>query len=120
MPAKVRRRRGAPPANGRELAGQNESPLPPIHRSGRFNRGCVKRVDGLRSRTCVKRLEAAGLLRPEIDSTDLRRHRLSLTGDGRKGPTRRMSVIAEAFGQRLARLGEAQQKELQGFVEKLV
>ena len=32
----------------------------------------------------LKRLEAAGLLRREIDTADLRRHRLLLTPDGRK------------------------------------
>ena len=33
----------------------------------------------------VKRLEAAGFLRREIDAADLRRHRLLLTPAGRKG-----------------------------------
>ena len=32
----------------------------------------------------VKRLESAGLLRREIDPSDLRRHRLKLTPSGRK------------------------------------
>jgi DNA-binding MarR family transcriptional regulator len=68
----------------------------------------------------VKRLEAAGFLKREIDSTDLRRHRLTLTADGRKATTRGMAMIAEAFGQRLARLGAAQQQELQRLLEKLV
>ncbi len=36
----------------------------------------------------VKRLEAAGFLRREIDAADLRRHRLILTPEGRKAMTR--------------------------------
>jgi DNA-binding MarR family transcriptional regulator len=68
----------------------------------------------------VKRLEAAGFLRREIDNADLRRHRLTLTADGRKVMTRGMSMLTEAFGQRLARLGVAQQQQLHGLLEKLV
>ena len=67
-----------------------------------------------------KRLEAAGFLKREIDGTDLRRHRLTLTPDGRKVMTRGMSMLAEAFGKRLAGLGVAQQQELHGLLEMLV
>src|SRR5258708_3138386 len=38
----------------------------------------------------VKRLEAAGMLRREIDPSDLRRHRLILTAAGRRTMTRAM------------------------------
>ena len=55
----------------------------------------------------VKRLESAGFLKREIDSADLRRHRLTLTADGRKVTTRGMSMVTEAFGLRLSRLGVA-------------
>lgn len=70
--------------------------------------------------TYVKRLEAAGLLKREIDSADLRRHRLTLIADGREVTMRGMAMIAEAFGRRLARLGAAQQQDLRGLLEKLV
>ena len=68
----------------------------------------------------VKRLETAGFLKREIDSTDLRRHRLTLTADGRKVTARGMSLVTEALGQRLARLGAAEQQDLHGLLEKIV
>jgi DNA-binding MarR family transcriptional regulator len=67
----------------------------------------------------VKRLEAAGFLRREIDSTDLRRHRLILTPEGRKTMTRGLALLAKAFGARLGRLNSAQQSELATLLEKL-
>jgi DNA-binding MarR family transcriptional regulator len=67
----------------------------------------------------VKRLEAAGFLRREIDSADLRRHRLILTPEGRKTMTRGLALLAKAFGARLARLNPAQQSELATLLEKL-
>jgi DNA-binding MarR family transcriptional regulator len=68
----------------------------------------------------VKRLEAAGYLKREIDTADLRRHRLTLTDDGRSVTAQGMALIGEAFGQRLGRLGAVQQRELQALLEKLV
>ena len=67
----------------------------------------------------VKHLEAAGFVRREIDSADLRRHRLMLTPDGRKTMTRGLALISKAFGSRLARLNAAQQAELATLLEKL-
>ena len=67
----------------------------------------------------VKRLEAAKLVKREIDGTDLRRHRLSLTPEGRKVMTGGLALLAEAFGQRLARLTATQQAELKSLLEKL-
>jgi len=67
----------------------------------------------------VKRLEAAGFLRREIDAADLRRHRLVLTPAGRKAMTRGLALLSEAFGARLERLTEAQQAELRTLLEKL-
>jgi DNA-binding MarR family transcriptional regulator len=67
----------------------------------------------------VKRLEAAGFLRREIDATDLRRHRLILTSEGRKTMTRGLALLSGAFGARLARLNSAQQSELATLLEKL-
>jgi len=67
----------------------------------------------------VKRLEAAGFLRREIDAADLRRHRLVRTPAGRKAMTRGLALLSEAFGARLERLTEAQQAELRTLLEKL-
>jgi len=67
----------------------------------------------------VKRLEAAGFLRREIDAADLRRHRLILTPAGRKAMTRGLELLSHAFGARLERLSAAQQKELRALLEKL-
>ena len=67
----------------------------------------------------VKRLEAAGFLRREIDGVDLRRHRLLLTPEGRKTMARGLALLSKAFGARLARLNPAQQLELATLLEKL-
>jgi DNA-binding MarR family transcriptional regulator len=67
----------------------------------------------------VKRLEAAGFLRREIDGADLRRHRLTLTPEGRKTMTRGLALVSKAFSARLARLNSVQQAELTALLEKL-
>jgi len=67
----------------------------------------------------VKRLEAAGFLRREIDGADLRRHRLMLTPEGRKTMARGLALLSKAFGARLARLNSVQQSELATLLEKL-
>lgn len=67
----------------------------------------------------VKRLEAAGFVRREIDASDLRRHRLLLTPAGRKAMTRGLAVLSATFGSRLDRLGAAEQAELKALLEKL-
>jgi DNA-binding MarR family transcriptional regulator len=67
----------------------------------------------------VKRLEAVGFLRREIDGADLRRHRLILTPEGRKTMTRGLALLSKAFGTRLARLNAAQQSDLATLLEKL-
>jgi DNA-binding MarR family transcriptional regulator len=67
----------------------------------------------------LTRLEAAGLLRREIDSADLRRHRLVLTPEGRKAMTRGLTLLSNAFGARLGRLSTAQQTSLRTLLEKL-
>jgi DNA-binding MarR family transcriptional regulator len=67
----------------------------------------------------VKRLEAAELVKREIDNADLRRHKLSLTPEGRKVMTNGLALLAAAFGQRLARLTATQQTELKSMLEKL-
>jgi DNA-binding MarR family transcriptional regulator len=67
----------------------------------------------------LKRLEAAGFVRREIDSEDLRRHRLLLTPTGRRAMVRGVAVISEAFGARLARLSATEQRDLERLVAKL-
>ena len=67
----------------------------------------------------VKRLEAAGFLRREIDGADLRRHRLILTPEGRKTMARGLALLSKAFGARLSRLNSTQQSELATLLEKL-
>ena len=67
----------------------------------------------------VKRLEAAGFLRREIDGADLRRHLLTLTADGRRTLARGLALLSKAFGARLARLNSAQQSELTKLLEQL-
>jgi DNA-binding MarR family transcriptional regulator len=67
----------------------------------------------------IKRLEAAGFLRREIDGADLRRHRLILTPEGRKTTARGLALLSKTFGARLARLSSAQQAELATLLEKL-
>lgn len=67
----------------------------------------------------VKRLEAAGFLRREIDTEDLRRHRLLLTPAGRKAMQQGTSLLSGAFGERLGRLSAAQQAELRSLLEKM-
>jgi DNA-binding MarR family transcriptional regulator len=68
----------------------------------------------------LKRLEAAGFVKRAIDSADLRRHKLTLTAEGRKVATRGLALLMDAFGERLARLTPSQQAELKALLEKLV
>jgi DNA-binding MarR family transcriptional regulator len=68
----------------------------------------------------TKRLEAAGLVKREIDSADLRRHRLSLTPDGRKTLTKGLALLTKTFGARMGRLTAAQQTELEQLLEELL
>ncbi|MCY1010811.1 MarR family transcriptional regulator [Nannocystis pusilla] len=67
----------------------------------------------------VKRLEAAGFLRREIDAADLRKHRLLITPAGRKVMQRGLTLLADAFAERLARLSAGEQAQLRGLLEKL-
>jgi DNA-binding MarR family transcriptional regulator len=68
----------------------------------------------------LKRLEAAGFVRREIDPTDLRRHRLLVTAPGRRIMARGLTLLSDAFGARLARLGNAEQAELGAMLEKMI
>ncbi|MBC7975578.1 MAG: MarR family transcriptional regulator [Myxococcales bacterium] len=67
----------------------------------------------------LKRLEAAGLVRRDIDAGDLRRHRLTMTPAGRKVMTRGLALLSDAFGERLGRLSAKEQLELKALLEKL-
>src|ERR1700731_1309428 len=67
----------------------------------------------------VKRLEAAGFLRRDIDAADLRRHRLVVTPTGRKAISRGLALLSDTFGGRLERLSAAERTALQGLLEKL-
>jgi DNA-binding MarR family transcriptional regulator len=67
----------------------------------------------------VKRLEAAGFLRREIDAEDLRRHRLLLTASGRKAMSRGLTLLSAAFATRLGRLNATEQAELRNVLEKM-
>ncbi len=67
----------------------------------------------------LKRLEAGGFVRREIDASDLRRHRILLTPLGRKTMTRGMTLFSSAYGERLGRLSASKQNELQAMLEKL-
>jgi len=67
----------------------------------------------------LKRLQAAGLVRREIDPADLRRHRLHVTEPGREVLAAGMAILAQAFGLRLARLTATEQVDLRGMLEKL-
>jgi MarR family transcriptional regulator, temperature-dependent positive regulator of motility len=68
----------------------------------------------------VKRLEAAGFVRREIDPADLRRHRLLLTPAGRQATTDGLALLSDAFNERLGRLTVAQQKDLKNLLEKIL
>jgi DNA-binding MarR family transcriptional regulator len=68
----------------------------------------------------LKRLEAAGFLRREIDPADLRRHRLLLTQPGRQAATDGLALLSDEFNKRLGRLTAAQQKNLKNLLEKIL
>ena len=68
----------------------------------------------------LKRLEAAGFVRREIDAADLRRHRLLLTPAGRQATTAGLALLSGAFNKRLERLTLTQQKDLKNLLEKIL
>jgi DNA-binding MarR family transcriptional regulator len=68
----------------------------------------------------LKRLEAAGFMRREIDPADLRRHRLQLTPAGRRVTKDGLALLSDAFSKRLERLTRAQQKELKTLLEQIL
>jgi DNA-binding MarR family transcriptional regulator len=68
----------------------------------------------------LKRLEAAGFVRREIDPADLRRHRLLLTPAGRQVAAGGLALLSGEFDKRLGRLTVAQQKDLKNLLEKIL
>ena len=68
----------------------------------------------------LKRLEAAGFIRREIDPADLRRHRLLLTAAGRRATAGGLALLSDAFDQRLGQLTATQQKQLRNLLERIV
>jgi DNA-binding MarR family transcriptional regulator len=67
----------------------------------------------------VKRMEALGYLRRELQRDDLRRFRLTLTRSGRRAMESARKIFDEEFGRRLSRLTQAQRAELLRIFERL-
>jgi len=67
----------------------------------------------------VKRMEALGYLRRELQPDDLRRFRLTLTPSGRSAMERAREIFDQEFGRRLSRLTQAQRVELMRIFERL-
>jgi DNA-binding MarR family transcriptional regulator len=67
----------------------------------------------------VKRMEAAGYIKRELQPADLRRFRLTLTASGRKAMGRAREILDGAFARRLAQLTQAQRAELQRLLERM-
>jgi DNA-binding MarR family transcriptional regulator len=68
----------------------------------------------------LKRLEAAGFVRREIDPADLRRHRLQLTPAGRKATKDGLALLSDEFDKRLGRLTVGKRKELKALLEQIL
>jgi DNA-binding MarR family transcriptional regulator len=68
----------------------------------------------------VKRMEAAGYIKREMQPDDLRRFHLTLTPSGRRAMERAREIFDEEFGKRLARLTQAQRLELLRIFERMV
>src|ERR1700687_3554724 len=68
----------------------------------------------------VKRMEAVGYLKRELQPDDLRRFRLTLTPQGRRAMESAREIFDEEFGRRLSRLTQAQRVELMRIFERMV
>jgi DNA-binding MarR family transcriptional regulator len=68
----------------------------------------------------LKSLEASGFVRRELDTKDLRKHRLSITPAGRKVLQRGLALLSRAYGERLGRLSAAEQSKLAELLAALV
>ena len=67
----------------------------------------------------VKRMEAQGYLRRELQPDDLRRFRLTLTPSGRRAMESAREIFDQEFGRRLSRLTQAQRLELMRIFERM-
>jgi DNA-binding MarR family transcriptional regulator len=67
----------------------------------------------------VKRMEALGYLRRELQPDDLRRFRLTLTPSGRSAMESAREIFDEEFGRRLSRLTQAQRIELMRIFQRM-
>jgi len=67
----------------------------------------------------VKRMEAAGYVRREMQRDDLRRFRLTLTPPGRKAMEAARAILDEAYGRRLVQLTQAERAELRRILERM-
>ncbi len=67
----------------------------------------------------VKRMEALGYLRRELQRDDLRRFRLTLTPSGRRAMEGAREIFDEEFGRRLSRLTQAQRSQLMRIFERM-
>ena len=68
----------------------------------------------------LKRLDAAGFVRREIDPADLRRHRILLTPSGRKAAEDGLVLLSNEFNKRLERLTATRQRDLKNLLEKIL
>ena len=67
----------------------------------------------------IKKLEALGFVRRDIDPTDLRRPRLTMTPAGRKAMTRGQALLSNVFGERLDRLTSDEQHQFMALLERM-
>ncbi len=67
----------------------------------------------------VKRMEAAGYVKRELQPNDLRRFKLTLTPAGRKAMEKARAVLEETFDQRLQKLTAPQRAELRRLLERM-
>ena len=68
----------------------------------------------------VKRMEAVGYIKREMQTNDLRRFHLTLTPPGRRAMEHAREIFDEEFGKRLARLTQSQRLELLRIFERMV
>ncbi|HEY0253569.1 MAG TPA: MarR family transcriptional regulator [Kofleriaceae bacterium] len=68
----------------------------------------------------VKQLEKNGLVKREIDSSDLRRFKLTLTADGKRTLAKGNALFIARFEQRLAHLTHAQQVEFKALIDQMI
>ena len=68
----------------------------------------------------LKTLEAAGMVRREIDNTDLRRHRLALTPHGSRTLQEAHTVLARAFQRSLDALDAEERTEFERLLQKVL